>query len=336
MKRSSDAPSKSTKNIAARDEKGNANKEPTCAPSKSSGYCTLNRSPEASQPTDEGRGSDREAEKCGGSCGERDSGRGDERGNDREAGRFNGSDSEFASKLHERFPDRWTYVVPARPFSTLRHTPTALNRLRGHRQLSCQTPAEMSAAVGSCFSSAIACRHVRSDSFAKAIAVRATPFPHLRHFIEQISVVAATLPQVRNLPRMMSAAVAQEEDVSVAQEEAAAVEKEPEEEELQSTKLYFGNLSYHCDSAQLAGIIQENASPETVEVLYDRDSGRSRGFAFETMSSVEDCEAVISKLDGTVECFLPITSSQQKTNSFHKIFSILLLLLVYSNTVGER
>ncbi|KAK8947020.1 hypothetical protein KSP39_PZI006582 [Platanthera zijinensis] len=159
----------------------------------------------------------------------------------------------------------------------------------------------MSAAVGSCFSAAIARRHLRSDSFAKAIAVRATPFPHLRHFIEQISIAAA-LPQVRNLPRMMSAAVAQEEDVSVAQEEAAAVETEPEEEEeegLQSAKLYFGNLPYHCDSAQLAGIIQEYASPEMVEVLYDRDSGRSRGFAFATMSSVEDCEAVISKLDGT-------------------------------------
>ncbi|RVW90027.1 29 kDa ribonucleoprotein A, chloroplastic [Vitis vinifera] len=34
-------------------------------------------------------------------------------------------------------------------------------------------------------------------------------------------------------------------------------------------------------------------------VLYDRDTGRSRGFAFVTMSSVEDCNAVIENLDGS-------------------------------------
>lgn len=47
----------------------------------------------------------------------------------------------------------------------------------------------------------------------------------------------------------------------VASEEAAAVENTGP-----STKLYFGNLPYLCDSAQLAGIIQQYASPELVEV----------------------------------------------------------------------
>lgn len=65
-----------------------------------------------------------------------------------------------------------------------------------------------------------------------------------------------------------------------------------------STKLYFGNLPYSVDSAQLAGIIQDFGSPELIEVLYDRDTGRSRGFAFVTMSSIEDCNAVIENLDG--------------------------------------
>lgn len=66
-----------------------------------------------------------------------------------------------------------------------------------------------------------------------------------------------------------------------------------------STKLYFGNLPYNCDSAQLAGIVQEYASPEMIEVLYDRDTGRSRGFAFVTMSSKAECETVIQNLDGS-------------------------------------
>ncbi|KAI3915647.1 hypothetical protein MKX01_015472 [Papaver californicum] len=65
-----------------------------------------------------------------------------------------------------------------------------------------------------------------------------------------------------------------------------------------NTKLYFGNLPYNCDSAQLAGIIQDYGSPEMVEVLYDRNSGRSRGFAFVTMSSIQDANAVIENLDG--------------------------------------
>ncbi|TKW42230.1 hypothetical protein SEVIR_1G370300v4 [Setaria viridis] len=67
-----------------------------------------------------------------------------------------------------------------------------------------------------------------------------------------------------------------------------------------TTKLYFGNLPYNCDSAQLAGIVQEYASPEMVEVLYDRTTGRSRGFAFVTMTTVQDCELVIKNLDGSL------------------------------------
>ncbi|XWS13924.1 hypothetical protein CRYUN_Cryun36dG0080600 [Craigia yunnanensis] len=35
-----------------------------------------------------------------------------------------------------------------------------------------------------------------------------------------------------------------------------------------------------------------------VLVLYDRETGKSSGFAFVTMSTVEDCNAVIENLDG--------------------------------------
>ncbi|CAA7047356.1 unnamed protein product [Microthlaspi erraticum] len=66
-----------------------------------------------------------------------------------------------------------------------------------------------------------------------------------------------------------------------------------------NTKLYFGNLPYNVDSATLAQIIQDFANPELVEVLYNRDTGQSRGFAFVTMSNVEDCNIIIENLDGT-------------------------------------
>lgn len=79
--------------------------------------------------------------------------------------------------------------------------------------------------------------------------------------------------------------------------EKEAVEGEAEEVSIH-TKLYFGNLPYSVDSAQLAAIIQDYGSPELIEVLYHRETGKSRGFAFVTMSSVEDCNAVIENLDG--------------------------------------
>lgn len=114
----------------------------------------------------------------------------------------------------------------------------------------------------------------------------------------------------------MTAAVASEEAVETDPTEAAAAAEEVEEEATQvedksdgegsdqgedavNTKLYFGNLPYLCDSAQLAGIVQQYGTPELVEVLYNRDTGKSRGFAFVTMSSVEDCNAVIENLDGS-------------------------------------
>ncbi|KAF5205272.1 Rna-binding protein cp33 protein, partial [Thalictrum thalictroides] len=36
------------------------------------------------------------------------------------------------------------------------------------------------------------------------------------------------------------------------------------------------------------------------QVLYDRATGKSRGFAFVTMSSIEDCNTVIQNLDGSL------------------------------------
>ncbi|KAK3155628.1 hypothetical protein QOZ80_2BG0205650 [Eleusine coracana subsp. coracana] len=91
--------------------------------------------------------------------------------------------------------------------------------------------------------------------------------------------------------------------VEAASDNGGGKEEEGGAEEAASTtatKLYFGNLPYNCDSAQLAGIIQDYASPEMVEVLYDRTTGRSRGFAFVTMTTAEDCELVIKNLDGSL------------------------------------
>ncbi|XP_010470163.1 PREDICTED: RNA-binding protein CP31B, chloroplastic-like isoform X1 [Camelina sativa] len=99
----------------------------------------------------------------------------------------------------------------------------------------------------------------------------------------------------RVLPETITAKL--EEEVKDEEKDQAAGDLDPPA--AVNTKLYFGNLPYNVDSATLAQIIQDFANPELVEVLYNRDTGQSRGFAFVTMRNVEDCNIIIDNLDGT-------------------------------------
>ncbi|NP_001354716.1 ribonucleoprotein A, chloroplastic [Zea mays] len=63
-------------------------------------------------------------------------------------------------------------------------------------------------------------------------------------------------------------------------------------------KLFVGNLPFSVDSAQLAGLFEQAGSVEMVEVVYDRMTGRSRGFGFVTMSSAEEAGAAVEQFNG--------------------------------------
>ncbi|KAK4253665.1 hypothetical protein QN277_010311 [Acacia crassicarpa] len=64
-------------------------------------------------------------------------------------------------------------------------------------------------------------------------------------------------------------------------------------------KLYIGNIPRNVDNNELTRIVEEHGAVERAEVMYDKYSGRSRRFAFVTMKTVEDANAVIEKLNGT-------------------------------------
>ncbi len=67
-----------------------------------------------------------------------------------------------------------------------------------------------------------------------------------------------------------------------------------------SRRLYVGNLSFETTEAGLsAAFEQEGRKVSTVTVVLDRDTGRSRGFAFVEMASDADAEKAIKSLDGT-------------------------------------
>ncbi|XP_010505299.1 PREDICTED: RNA-binding protein CP29B, chloroplastic-like [Camelina sativa] len=63
-------------------------------------------------------------------------------------------------------------------------------------------------------------------------------------------------------------------------------------------KLFVGNLPFNVDSAQLAQLFESAGNVEMVEVIYDKITGRSRGFGFVTMSSVSEVEAAAQQFNG--------------------------------------
>ncbi|XP_050227804.1 RNA-binding protein CP29B, chloroplastic [Mercurialis annua] len=63
-------------------------------------------------------------------------------------------------------------------------------------------------------------------------------------------------------------------------------------------KLFVGNLPFNVDSAQLAGLFETAGNVEMVEVIYDKVTGRSRGFGFVTMSSAQEVEVAAQQFNG--------------------------------------
>jgi cold-inducible RNA-binding protein len=63
-------------------------------------------------------------------------------------------------------------------------------------------------------------------------------------------------------------------------------------------KLYVGNLSFNTTDPDLRDLFAQYGTVEDVHLVTDRGSGRSRGFAFVTMSSAAEGEAAITALEG--------------------------------------
>lgn len=77
-------------------------------------------------------------------------------------------------------------------------------------------------------------------------------------------------------------------------------------------KLYVGNLSYQMDEQALTNIFSAHGTVETARIIMDRDSGRSKGFAFVEMSSDEEALAAIEKLHGTEQSGRNMNVSEAK------------------------
>src|SRR5688572_3618855 len=64
------------------------------------------------------------------------------------------------------------------------------------------------------------------------------------------------------------------------------------------TKLYVGNLSFRTTSEELKEAFAAAGTVESASVIEDRDTGRSRVFAFVEMPPPEEAAVVIEQLNG--------------------------------------
>jgi RNA recognition motif-containing protein len=64
-------------------------------------------------------------------------------------------------------------------------------------------------------------------------------------------------------------------------------------------KCYVGNMNYDTTEDTLRALFAGVGEVESVSIITDRRSGRSKGFGFVEMATEEQAQAAISQLNGT-------------------------------------
>lgn len=77
-------------------------------------------------------------------------------------------------------------------------------------------------------------------------------------------------------------------------------------------KIYVGNLSFNMDDQALGDLFATFGTVESAKIITDRDSGRSKGFAFVEMQSEADAATAIEKLNGTDQLGRAMNVSEAK------------------------
>jgi RNA recognition motif. (a.k.a. RRM, RBD, or RNP domain) len=65
-----------------------------------------------------------------------------------------------------------------------------------------------------------------------------------------------------------------------------------------NTRLYVGNLSFNTNAEGVRAAFTEFGTVSDVHLVSDRETGRSRGFAFVTMGTPEEAAKAIEGMDG--------------------------------------
>ena len=62
--------------------------------------------------------------------------------------------------------------------------------------------------------------------------------------------------------------------------------------------IYIGNLNYRVRESDLQQVLEEYGTVESVKLIIDRDTRRSKGFAFVEMPNDDEAKEAIKQLNG--------------------------------------
>jgi RNA recognition motif-containing protein len=62
--------------------------------------------------------------------------------------------------------------------------------------------------------------------------------------------------------------------------------------------IYVGNLNYKVNEDELKSLFESYGTVDKIRIINDRETGRSRGFAFVTMNDDQQAEEAIKELNG--------------------------------------
>jgi len=79
-----------------------------------------------------------------------------------------------------------------------------------------------------------------------------------------------------------------------------------------SSKLYVGNLSFDTTEIDLQDTFAQAGTVSEVALMQDKFTGKSRGFAFVTMSSADEAQKAISLFHGKTVQGRPLTVNEAR------------------------
>ena len=77
-------------------------------------------------------------------------------------------------------------------------------------------------------------------------------------------------------------------------------------------RIYVGNLPYGATEEEVQDAFANHGEVESVVIIRDRETGRSKGFGFVEMTADEDAEAAIAALNGNTFQSRTLTVNQAR------------------------
>ncbi len=78
------------------------------------------------------------------------------------------------------------------------------------------------------------------------------------------------------------------------------------------TKLYVGNLSFNTTETDLQDLFAQAGPVQEVTLMQDKFTGKSRGFAFVTMTTEADAQKAITEFNGKTVEGRPLTVNEAR------------------------